>query len=561
MRSGTLRQKAVPLLLLASSAAAFAGTTDAAEKWPDQLALGGSEPRHWLDPDWQHPTPLSSNLTTPLGSVWKLFVYDYLQATHAQEAPLRCSGQQPEEERYCCDPGESIDRDQALIRSCGLYFSPDRLKLSPKAWRDYWQQQQAPLWLHSLAHLQATQQVQVSELLQALATIPPPIQQATRSTLHAVILHGRGQGGARELGTLLGIKSFTMADTQGPIGGGAGWSDNGTPLWFSGRGNSSQVISRLAPRLAAQLQREIPPHDTSCVQVDYFSRYPLARILDLATEKAAKAGPLKGHFQLIFQNGTQLAWQADEADFWLENSPEHPPRIRAQMPIEQYIARVVEREANAHFQQAAQALAVAARSYLYQEAGHQEHCLQIADSSRYQRVSPTKPSRRAKEVARATAGLRLAKVDVRYHADKVAPNQLSWQQAVKWEQEGLDFVAILARAYPLSSLQSGTTHNLSDCQPLQQAQNWLTRQQRLWQARLQREPGFEPTTPVVCLLKQGRPYADRLQGRLYVRPLSNQEGQIALCHEYLHLAFAHHPDGDDETYIEQLARSLVRGDE
>ena len=132
MRSGTLRQKVVPLLLLASSAAAFAGTTDAAEKWPDQLALGGSELRHWLDPDWQHPTPLSSNLTTPLGSVWKLFVYDYLQATHAQEAPLRCSGQQPEEERYCCDPGESIDRDQALIRSCGLYFSPDRLKLSPR---------------------------------------------------------------------------------------------------------------------------------------------------------------------------------------------------------------------------------------------------------------------------------------------------------------------------------------------------------------------------------------------------------------------------------------------
>ncbi len=132
---------------------------------------------------------------------------------------------------------------------------------------------------------------------------------------------------------------------------------------------------------------------------------------------------------------------------------------------------------------------------------------------------------------------------------------------MKWEQEGLDFVAILARAYPLSSLQSGTTHNLSDCQPLQQAQNWLTRQQRLWQARLQREPGFEPTSPVVCLLKQGRPYADRQLGRLYVRPLSNQEGQIALCHEYLHLAFAHHPDGDDETYIEQLARSLVRGDE
>ena len=64
----------------------------------------------------------------------------------------------------------------------------------------------------------------------------------------------------------------------------------------------------------------------------------------------------------------------------------------------------------------------------------------------------------------------------------------------------------------------------------------------------------------VCLLPQGRPYADKQAQRIYVRPNPSLDGRIALTHEYLHLAFAHHPNGEDETYIEDLARRLVRGE-
>ena len=66
--------------------------------------------------------------------------------------------------------------------------------------------------------------------------------------------------------------------------------------------------------------------------------------------------------------------------------------------------------------------------------------------------------------------------------------------------------------------------------------------------------------PLRCLLRQGRPYADKQARRIFVRPNPSLDGRIALTHEYLHLAFAHHPLGEDEAYIEDLARRLVRGE-
>ena len=86
------------------------------DHWPDRLVLGGAEPRLWTPPSTT-AQPVPSELQTPLGSLWKLFVYGYLQANGQQEPPLRCTGQDPEQEQYCCDPGESVDRDEALIRS------------------------------------------------------------------------------------------------------------------------------------------------------------------------------------------------------------------------------------------------------------------------------------------------------------------------------------------------------------------------------------------------------------------------------------------------------------
>jgi len=42
-----------------------------------------------------------------------------------------------------------------------------------------------------------------------------------------------------------------------------------------------------------------------------------------------------------------------------------------------------------------------------------------------------------------------------------------------------------------------------------------------------------------------------------VRPLRSQQDRLALTHEYLHLAFAAHPDGLDEAFVETWARRLI----
>ena len=382
------------------------------------------------------------------------------------------------------------------------------------------------------------------------------------------MLQGRGKGGVGALGMLVRAKTFTLpTNTQGSIiGGGAGWSDNGTPLWFSGLGSSPQVIQRLAPRMADILlqQPALAARSTpagSCVRVRYFARYPLARVLDAAGQDAPP-GALQGKFTLHFQNGQQLSWQAEPGAFWLEQVTGKNPEIQGRFSEADYVARVIDREGDAHYPQASRALAVAARSYLHQQARHQGDCLQLDDSSRFQRVSPHAPTAAAIAAARTTEDLQLQGIEVQYHSHTAKPNLMSWQQAVADEQAGLDFVQILARAYPAATLQLSQDSGTSDCQPLAEAQSWLQHQAPRWRSQLQDEPGFEaPPQPVgICLLRQGRPYADQQARRIFVRPNPSLDGRIALTHEYLHLAFAHHPLGEDEAYIEDLARRLVRGE-
>jgi uncharacterized protein YfaQ (DUF2300 family) len=415
--------------------------------------------------------------------------------------------------------------------------------------------------------LNEAQSVSVRSLLHALALIPDRVQAQTRTTLGAIMLQGRGKGGVGALGMLVRAKTFTLPTrTWGMLGGGAGWSDNGTPLWFSGLGASPQVIQRLAPRMADILlqQLALTVHSTparSCVRVRYFARYPLARVLDAAGQDAPP-GALQGKFTLHFQNGQQLSWQAEPGSFWLEQVTGQSPEIQGRFSEADYVARVIDREGDAHYPQASRALAVAARSYLHQQARHQGDCLQLDDSSRFQRVSPHAPSAAAIAAARTTEDLQLQGIEVQYHSHTAKTNQMSWQQAVADEQAGLDFVQILARAYPAATLQLSQDSGTTDCQPLAEAQSWLQHQAPRWRSRLQDEPGFEaPPQPVgICLLRQGHPYADKQARRIFVRPNPSLDGRIALTHEYLHLAFAHHPLGEDEAYIENLARRLVRGE-
>ncbi len=57
----------------------------------------------------------------------------WLEDTHQPEQPYQCRGNSPEEV-YCCQAGESITRDTALVRSCGLYFAPQRLHIGADVW-------------------------------------------------------------------------------------------------------------------------------------------------------------------------------------------------------------------------------------------------------------------------------------------------------------------------------------------------------------------------------------------------------------------------------------------
>jgi uncharacterized protein YfaQ (DUF2300 family) len=42
-----------------------------------------------------------------------------------------------------------------------------------------------------------------------------------------------------------------------------------------------------------------------------------------------------------------------------------------------------------------------------------------------------------------------------------------------------------------------------------------------------------------------------------MRPLATREDRITLAHEYLHIGLRHHPSGQDEAFVEQLARRLI----
>lgn len=81
-----------------------------AEETPLQLVLRGAQHDQLYQLSSSGVTKVSAlpdSLTTPLGSLWKLYVYAWLEDTHQPEQPYQCRGNSPEEV-YCCQAGESI---------------------------------------------------------------------------------------------------------------------------------------------------------------------------------------------------------------------------------------------------------------------------------------------------------------------------------------------------------------------------------------------------------------------------------------------------------------------
>lgn len=493
--------------------------------------------------------PLPQSLQAPLGSLWKLFVYAWLVDTGAREPAYECRGQS-KDEVYCCTAGGRIERDQALVKSCGLYFEPARLGIEASDWRTYWEARQAPSWLLELPSIQPATRVSVAELLGVLARLPA--QEQMRRVLLDVVLGAADGNVVGELGGRLRVKTWSWLGDDDPTsrqGGFAGWTADGTPVWAGGRGTSQRVLRHYAAALASVLPVEWPQDGGRCVEVGLFSRYPIKRVL--AAGRAVASGPIKGDYRVEFSNGNQLDIHSDGELFLLND------KLVARLDREEYVARVLEREAGPQPAEAAKALAVAIRTYLLQNATRHGDCLSIDDSSHRQRVAPRPASAESRHIAAWTADLVLAGSTVTYHSDQPGPDKLAWQQAVEQARAGQRYDAILLHAYPRASL-SRWDNPVASCEALPAARDWLQKQRRGWRQRLESETGYsEVSTFAVCKLAFGRPFVDRERQRIYVRGVLSLQDRLDLTHEYLHLAFEAHPNGQDETYIEGLARHLL----
>ncbi|WP_150782827.1 DUF2300 domain-containing protein, partial [Pseudomonas fluorescens] len=281
--------------------------------------------------------PLPADFQAPLGSVWKLFVYGWLVDTGAREPAYECRGQS-KEEVYCCTAGGKIERDQALVKSCGLYFEPTRLGITAADWRTYWQARQAPEWLLDLSSLKPSTRVSVAELLTVLAVMPA--QDQARRVLLDVVLNAADGNVVGELGGRLRVKTWSWLGDQDPSsrqGGFAGWTADGSPIWAGGRGTSQMVLRHYGEALASVLPSDWPADTGRCVEVGLFSRYPIERVL--SGDRVVSSGPLQGDYRVEFTNGNQLDIHSDGELFLLND------KLVARLDREEYVARVLQREA------------------------------------------------------------------------------------------------------------------------------------------------------------------------------------------------------------------------
>ena len=116
MRFGLLARSVLTGLIWAGGALASAGHAIAAPASEPlrYAALQGDEAKLWqfstsTVTSAPQATPLPRDTETPLGSVWKLFVYSYLVSRHINTPDYTCHGNDAEEV-YCCTAGQSIDR-------------------------------------------------------------------------------------------------------------------------------------------------------------------------------------------------------------------------------------------------------------------------------------------------------------------------------------------------------------------------------------------------------------------------------------------------------------------
>lgn len=370
---------------------------------------------------------------------------------------------------------ESITRDSALVRSCGLYFAPQRLHIGADMWGQYWQQRQAPAWLASLTTLKPETSVTVKSLLDSLATLPA--QNKAQEVLLDVVLDEAKIGVASMLGSRVRVKTWSwFADDKQEIrqGGFAGWLTDGTPLWVTGSGTSKTVLTRYATALNRVLPVPTQVASGQCVLVDLFARYPLKKVTEEKSTTAVKPCVLNGRYRVTFANGNHMTFVSHGETTLL--TVKGKLKLQSHLDREEYVARVLDREAKSTPPEAAKAMTVAIRTYLQQNADRDGDCLSIPDSSATQRVSAS-PATVGADDDRTDAGSHLCG----------RSGSLSWQPGYRRDAftaarycpsgAGERYDQILAFAYPDNNLSRWGAPR-STCQLLPKAKARLAKKCR-----------------------------------------------------------------------------------
>jgi len=512
----------------------------------------------------QTPFP-GGDRQTPLGSLWKLFVYAYVVDNGLSASPYVCRGSDPDEV-FCCQPGARVGLDAALGKSCGLYFEPARLGIQAEAWREYWvgRKMLRTPWLVSLDQLRPERRVPVPELLRALHALgqSPLVLSRLRTALTGVLIDGTAAGEVRHLGGIVRAKTYTWG--TGPagkhVGGFAGWLNDGSVVWVSGQGSSTEVLRRWHHVLEPLLARPNADPSRECVTVRFFQRYPVRQVLSAATNQPVTDAALSGGYRVFFANGNTLGFRTSGGLRVAQEAGQ--ARVTGTFSLNEYVARVIDREARADgHEEAVKAFAITARTYLIQNARQSHGCYAIADSTRYQRVAIDDPTALARQVSAWTDSLVLSGAMVHYSLDDSSGGRLSWAEAQKLAANGYHFDEILKSAFPSARIAASEDRTRRVCAREPQLETWLSGQSRIWARRLLRVPGYEaPSNVAVCRLDAGTPYADTATNRIYVGRDTATEDRITLAHEYLHLAFKSHPSGVDNRFVESMARELIASD-
>lgn len=410
--------------------------------------------------------------------------------------------------------------------------------------------------LPSLTTLKPETSVTVKSLLDSLATLPA--QNKAQEVLLDVVLDEAKIGVASMLGSRVRVKTWSwFADDKQEIrqGGFAGWLTDGTPLWVTGSGTSKTVLTRYATALNRVLPVPTQVASGQCVLVDLFARYPLKKVTEEKSTTAVKLGVLNGRYRVTFANGNHMTFVSHGETTLL--TVKGKLKLQSHLDREEYVARVLDREAKSTPPEAAKAMTVAIRTFLQQNADREGDCLTIPDSSATQRVSASPATTGARTMTAWTQDLIYAGDPVHYHGSRATEGTLSWRHATAQAGQGERYDQILAFAYPDNSLSRWGAPR-STCQLLPKAKAWLAKKMPQWRRILQGETGYnEPDVFAVCRLVSGFPYTDRQQKRLFIRNFFTLQDRLDLTHEYLHLAFDGYPTGLDENYIETLTRQLL----